>query len=98
MSKQEFFKRNDAKFLPLGFKQDLEDPQFYYYKSILTDEARIEFLEHNLPQDEPQLLIGQTPFNKGICLFTGANFIWLGVDNVEQAIEWATRIIAIEEL
>ena len=98
MTKQEFFKRNDAKLLPLGFSQDLEDPQFHYYKSILTDEERKEFLQDFGPEYEPKILIGQTPLNKGICLFTGSNFLWLNVESPEQAIEWAKTITFIEDL
>ena len=98
MSKEEFFKKNDEKFLPLGFtKINEEDPLFFYERSILTKEAKAEFDDKFDEEYEPKLLVGNTGINKGICLSLGTQFIWLGVNNVEEAIEWSKKIVAIEE-
>ena len=35
MNKADFFKKNDEKFLPLGFEKDEIDPMFFYVKSLV---------------------------------------------------------------
>ncbi|MDM1499084.1 hypothetical protein HX089_05350 [Myroides odoratimimus] len=99
MDREEFFKKNDSKFLHLGFKRidENKDPFFFYERSILTKEAREEFLLEYDEDLEPKLLVGNTGINNGICLYTGPNFIWLAVENIEEAIEWSKKIISIEE-
>ncbi|MCO7721957.1 hypothetical protein NJB85_02040 [Myroides odoratimimus] len=98
MTREKFFKDNDSKFLHLGFERidENEDPFFFYERSVMTDEAREEFLSLNSEEYEPKLLVGNTGLNKGICLYTGDCFIWLNVESVEEAIEWGRKICAIE--
>ena len=38
MNKADFFKKNDEKFLPLGFEKDETDPMFFYVKSLVSEE------------------------------------------------------------
>lgn len=99
MNREEFFKKNDEKLLLLGFIkiEATEDPCFAYEKSILSDEAKAEFDEEYDEEYEPKLLVGDTGVNRGICLFLGTQFIWLAVENAEEAIEWSKKIVAIEE-
>lgn len=98
MTKEDFFKKNDDTFLPLGFKKvETDDPNFFYERSILSDEAKEEFDENFNEDDEPMLLVGNTGENKGICLYTGTHFIWIRVNHPEEAIEWANKIVVIEE-
>ena len=44
MNKSDFFKKNDEKFLPLGFEKDETDPMFFYVKSLVSEEA-VKFSE-----------------------------------------------------
>ena len=44
MNKADFFKKNDEKFLPLGFEKDETDPMFFYVKSLVSEEA-VKFSE-----------------------------------------------------
>lgn len=98
MDRESFFKKNDSKFLHLGFNQihENEDPFFFYERSIMTDEVREKFLSQHSEEYEPKLLVGNTGLNNGICLYTGDCFVWLSVEKVEEAIEWGKKICAIE--
>lgn len=95
MTKKEFFKKNDEKFLALGFKKDEVDPCFYYSKSLISDE---EIEDNGLEDDQiPQLLFGNTRINKGFCLYSGTHFIWLNASTPEEAIEIISKVVAFEE-
>jgi hypothetical protein len=95
MDKKEFFKKNDKKFLALGFKKEEQDPCFYYSKSLISDE---EIEDNGLEDNEiPQLLFGNTQINKGFCLYSGTHFIWIGSQTPEEAIEFANKVVAFEE-
>lgn len=95
MTKEQFFKENDERFLSLGFVKDEQDPMFYYVKVLVSDE---EIEENGLDQEDvPQLLYGSTIINKGFCIYTGQHFIWLNFDNPKDAIEFSEKIVAFEE-
>ncbi|SFO05200.1 hypothetical protein SAMN05421741_11840 [Paenimyroides ummariense] len=93
--KKEFFKKNDAKFLPLGFKKIEDDPMFHYKYDLIEDSV---IKENELEEDEvPCLLVGNTGINSGICLSAGDMFIWINaIETIEQAIEWSSRITNFE--
>ena len=94
MNKQEFFKLNDETFLPLGFVKDVEDPLFHYTLDLATKEA-IE--ENELEQEDiPKLLYGSTGINSGFCIYTGMHFVWLNIDNPEEAVRFSNKISAFE--
>lgn len=93
MNKKDFFKKNDAQFLPLGFKQIDSDPEFYYKYDLIPESERIE---QGIDEDDaPRLLVGKTIFNSGICLAIDGHFIWLNLLPAD-AIEWSTKIISFE--
>jgi hypothetical protein len=95
MTKEDFFKQNDEKFLALGFEKDTEDPMFYYSKSLVSDE-QIE--ESDIEECYiPKLLFGNTGINQGFCIYTGYHFVWLNSQTPEEAIEFANKIVAFEE-
>jgi len=95
MDKKEFFEKNDSRFLPLGFKKlDNDDPEFFYQYDLIKEDVAKEF---DLNEDEvPCLLVGQTASNSGICLFTGSHFVWIGVNDPKEVIEWSNRILSFE--
>lgn len=94
MNKLDFFKKNDEKFLALGFVKDETDPQFHYEFSIIPQD-QIE--ENGLSEDEvPKLLIGNSGLNSGACIYTGEHFVWFACGTPEEAIEFAKKIVAIE--
>ena len=94
--KDDFFTKNDEKFLPLGFKRIEDNDPMFFYKYDLIEQSVIE--ESELEEDDvPCLLVGNTGINKGICLSSGDMFIWInGVESVEQAIEWSSKITNFE--
>ena len=95
MTKEEFYKQNDEKYLSLGFEKDLGDPMFGYSKSLISEDI-IE--ENDLDvEDIPKLLIGDTGLNKGFCIYTGTHFIWLSCQTPEEAIAFSNQIVAFEE-
>lgn len=95
MTKEEFYKINDEKYLSLGFEKETEDPMFGYSKSLIPEYV-IE--ESDLEADEiPKLLIGDSGLNKGFCIYTGSHFIWLSCQTPEEAIEFSNQITAFEE-
>lgn len=97
MSKENFYKKNDPKFLPLGFKKD-DDPQFAYKKCLVPYELLEETMEENgLTEDElPHLLFGQSANNSGFCIYTGEHFVWLNILEPEDAIKICNNISAVE--
>lgn len=97
MKKEEFYKKNDEKFLPLGFLKD-DDPQFAYKKCLVPEELMEEVANENgLELDElPYLLYGQSFNNSGFCIFTGEHFVWLNILEPEDAIKFANNICAVE--
>jgi hypothetical protein len=95
MNKEKFFKKNDDKFLGLGFEKDELDPMFYYSKSLVSDE---EIEENGMDEDDvPKLLFGNTGINRGFCVYTGVHFVWLGCATPEEAIKFSENIVAFEE-
>lgn len=95
MTKEEFFKKNDEKFLKFGFKKDKEDPMFYYEKNMVSDEL-IESMDLDIT-DVPKILFGDTGVNSGFCIYTGYHFVWFNATTPEDAIEFASKILAVEE-
>ncbi|WP_433863197.1 hypothetical protein [Sphingobacterium thalpophilum] len=95
MNKEQFFEQNDSKFLPL-FNKDYEDPMFPYFKHLVDDEKVIELNEDG--EDIPTLLYGSTGINSGFCIYTGAHFIWFNADSPEEAVAFARKITAFEEV
>lgn len=96
MTKEEFFKDNDEKFLSVGFVKDEIDPMFYYKKKLASEEA-IE--ENDLSEDEiPSLLFGNTGINRGFCVYTGEHFVWLDSTTPEDAYEICKHIVAFESV
>ena len=94
MTKEEFFKENDDKFLPLGFVKDEIDPMFYYKKILASDEA-IE--ENDFDEDSiPSLLFVNTGINRGFCIYTGEHFVWLDCATPEEADAISKHIVAFE--
>jgi hypothetical protein len=94
MTKQEFFEINDKVFLPLGFTKDEEDPLFYYSINLASQQA---IQENELEeQDIPKLLYGSTGINSGFCIYTGMHFVWLNIDNPEEAVRFSNKISAFE--
>lgn len=95
MTKEEFYKQNDEKYLSLGFEKELDDPMFGYSKSLIPEDI-IE--ENDLEEDDvPKLLIGDSGSNKGFCIYTGSHFIWLSCQTPEDAIAFANQIVSFEE-
>ena len=95
MTKEQFFKENDERFLSLGFVKDEQDPMFYYVKYLVSDE---EIEENGLDQEDvPKLLYGSTGINKGFCIYTGVHFVWLNFSEPKEAIEFSEKIVAFEE-
>ena len=95
MNKENFFKKNDKKFLGLGFQKDEIDPMFYYTKSLVSDE---EIEESEIEEDDiPKLLYGTTGINSGFCIYTGLNFVWLNCQTPEEAIKVSEYVVAVEE-
>ena len=95
MNKADFFKKNDEKFLPLGFEKDEIDPRFFYVKSLVSEE---EIEENGLDEDDvPKLLFGNTGINKGFCIYTGVHFVWLNCQTPEEAIKFSESIVSFEE-
>lgn len=93
MTKEEFYKKYDPDFLPLGFEK-VEEPSFYYAKKLIP-QAVID--ENDLEEDEiPELLFGDTGLNKGFCIYTGEHFIFFAAENASQAVQWAEKILAFE--
>ncbi|MCS4164412.1 hypothetical protein [Sphingobacterium sp. BIGb0116] len=95
MTKEEFFEKNDAKFLPL-FDKDYEDPMFPYFKYLVDDEKVIELNEEG--EDIPTLLYGSTGINSGFCIYTGQHFVWFNAETPGEAFEFASKITAFEEV
>ena len=96
MSKKDFFKKNDEKFLPLGFIKEENDPQFYYSYPLISNEIADEL---GLDEEyKPALLIGNTGINKGSCIYTGEHFIWFASESPEDAIAFAKKITAFESV
>lgn len=95
MTKEEFFENNDAKFLPL-FDKDYEDPMFPYFKYLVADEKVIELNEDG--ENIPTLLYGSTGINTGFCIYTGEHFVWFNAETPEEAVEFASKITAFEEV
>lgn len=94
-SREDFFKKNDEKLLPLGFKRiESDDPFFFYEYPLIQEKDKENYYDED---DMPRLLIGRTPFNNGACLCTGDMFVWIGVSEIEEAIEWANKIVAFEQ-
>ncbi len=94
MDKEKFFQKNNEKFLPLGFKRELDDPMFYYEYSLIPEEV---VSENDLAEEDiPKLLFGDSGTNKGFCIYTGTHFIWLDCGTPEYAIEIAKNITAFE--
>jgi len=95
MTKEQFFKENDERFLSLGFVKDEQDPMFYYVKDLVSDEE----IEENVLDQEyvPKLLYGSTGINKGFCIYTGVHFVWLNFNNPADAVEFSKNIVALEE-
>jgi len=95
MNKEEFYKKNDDKFLALGFEKDETDLFFAYFLHLIPADVREEYdLEDD---DAAKLLIGDTGLNKGFCIYTGSHFIWLTCGTPEEAIELTKQITAFEE-
>ena len=95
MNKEIFFKKNDEKFLGLGFQKDEQDPFFYYYMNLANSE---EVQDKGFDDDDmPKLLFGNTGVNKGFCIYTGLHFVWLGCGTPEEAIKVSENIVAFEE-
>ena len=95
MTREDFFKKNDEKFLALGFKKDEEDPMFYYSKSLVSAE---EIEENEIEEDDvPKLLYGNTGINCGFCIYTGLHFVWLSCEAPEEAIKVSEYVVAFEE-
>ena len=96
MTKEEFFKQNDAEFLGAGFSKDETDPMFLYTYDLVDDDTKIEII---LDEDEePKLLFGDTGINSGFCIYTGEHFVWFQADSPSDAIEFAKRITAFEQV
>lgn len=94
MSKKEFFKKNDEQFLSLGFKKDIEDPMFFYSKDLISEEVAEEY---DLSEDEmPKLLFGSTGINRGFCVYTGETFVWINAQTPQEAVDFASQIVAFE--
>ena len=92
MNKADFFKKNDEKFLPLGFEKDETDPMFFYVKSLVSEE---EIEENGLDEDDvPKLLFGNTGINKGFCIYTGVHFVWLNCQTPEEAVKFSESIVS----
>ena len=93
MNKQEFFKKNDPDFIPLGFKHVNDLHCFYYQYDLIPETERIE---QGIDKDDaPCLLVGKTIFNSGVCLAVDGHFIWLNLTPAD-AIEWSKKIISFE--
>lgn len=94
MTKEQFFKENDEKFLAIGFVKDELDPMFYYKKTLASEDA-IE--ENDLDEDSvPSLLFGNTGINRGFCIYTGEHFVWLDCATPEEADVISKHIVAFE--
>lgn len=94
MSKQDFFKANDEKFLPLGFTKDETDPMFLYEKKLIPDDV---LEENDIDEDDaPKLLFGNTGINQGFCIYTGDYFVWLSCQTPEEAVEISNKIVSFE--
>ena len=94
MSKADFFKKNDEQFLSLGFKKDIEDPMFFYSKQLISEEVAEE---NDLSEDEiPCLLFGNSGINRGFCVYTGGTFVWINAQTPQEAVDFASQIVAFE--
>lgn len=95
MTKEQFFKENDERFLSLGFVKDAQDPMFYYVKTLVSDEE----IEKSVldEKDVPKLLFGSTGINNGFCVYTGVHFVWLNFIEPKDAVEFSEKIVAFEE-
>ena len=95
MNTADFFKKNDEKFLPLGFEKDETDPMFFYVKSLVSEE---EIEKNGLDEDDvPKLLFGNTGRNIGFCIYTGVHFVWLNCQTPEEAVKFSESIVSFEE-
>ncbi|MGV6945019.1 hypothetical protein [Sphingobacterium kyonggiense] len=94
MNKEEFFQKNDAKMLALGFSKVEDDPEIFYSKNLISDEV----IEENAlePYDIAKLIVADTGVNKGAAIFIGSHFLFLNVAEIEEAIEIAEKIYSIE--
>jgi len=93
MTREEFFKANDDTFLPLGFRKISEDPMFFYEYPLCDPDDN----EHD--SDElPALVFGDSGINQGFCIYIPetSNFIWIGVLDPKEAVEWAKKITNFE--
>lgn len=87
---------NREDFLLNGFLELTDDPFFKWIKYLVDDE---EIEKNELKYDDvPSLLYGDSGLNRGFCIYTGENFIWIRVADVKGAIEFSEKIIAFEPL
>ncbi|RLZ08575.1 hypothetical protein [Faecalibacter macacae] len=100
MRKEDFYKKNDATFLPLGFEKEGIDQMFYYSKCLIKDDIKQEVMNENglAEEDLPALLIGSTGINQGFCVYTGFCFVWLNITDPVEAIEYASKIVSFEPI
>lgn len=98
MTKEQFFKNNDEKFIALGFIKDETDPMFYYSKCLIQDHIKEEVMEENdLREDElPALLFGNSGINQGFCIYAENVFMWLNITEPKEAVEFAEKIVSFE--
>lgn len=81
-------------FIRAGFVRD-EDPQFYFRFDLISEESREDIEDES---DIPALLFGDTGINQGYCIFTGSHFVWFNAETPKEAIEFAKKITAFEEV
>lgn len=92
MTREQFFTENDRKFLPHGFRRIDEDPLFYYEYPLCDPDDFDEDAEL------PALVYGDSGINAGFCVYIPdtSNFIWIGITDPKEAIEWASKITNFE--
>lgn len=93
MTREDFFKANDDKFLPHGFRKIEYDPVFVYeYPLCSPDDNDCD------TDDVPVLAFGDSGINKGFCLCIPetSSFVWIGIFDPKEAIEWAKKITSLE--
>ena len=88
LDEQDFFKH--------GFVKCHPDTLFFQYEKKLVSEE--EALANDVGDGETYELLfaNETPTNSGFCLYTGSHFIWIAVSSIEEAIEWASKIVSFE--
>lgn len=79
--------------LKAGFKAT-DDIMFPYEYELVSKEKAAEY---GLAKNEvPTLLFGTSGINHGFCIYTGEHFIWINAAEIQEAIAFSEKIIAIE--